>query len=102
LHPLDHAVPAASAFQEGGIMSKRIARAVVRRVNGPRKLRFRMGPRAPLLFVVIVLLSAGLAIWLNDRFERAEAAYQHYRAGHPYRPDEKPPKVDWLTGRVWH
>ena len=84
-------------------MRKKLAKAVVRRVNGPRKsTAHHIRIRAPLTFLAIVLVSAVMAFWLNDRYQKTETIYRAYRQSHPLKAGEKPPRVDWLTGRVWH
>ena len=79
-------------------MRKKHTAVVVRRVNGPRKLRVRVGLRPHIVFVVLILVGAVIAFWINMRFEKAESVYLLYRATHP---GAAVPKIDWLTGKVW-
>lgn len=79
-------------------MRKKHIGVVVRRVNGPRKSRVRVGLRPHIVFVALIFVCAIIAFWINARFEKAEAIYLTYRAQHP---GEAVPKIDWLTGRVW-
>jgi hypothetical protein len=58
-------------------------------------------PYTVLFFVMLILGAAGLSIWLEDRYHGAEATYRLYVARHPLKAGEKPPHVDWLTGRIW-
>lgn len=60
-----------------------------------------IAPYAALFFVAMIVAVAGLSLWIEDRYHKADSAYRLYIAGHPLKPGEKPPKVDWLTGRIW-
>ena len=69
--------------------------------NGGRA-KYRTSPCAALYFVALIVVTAGLSLWIENRYHRAETAYRLYTAQHPLKPGEKPPKIDWLTGKVWH
>lgn len=56
---------------------------------------------AVLFFIALVAATAGLSLWVEDRYHAAESAYRAYIAQHPLKPGEKPPRIDWLTGKVW-
>jgi len=45
--------------------------------------------------------AAGLSLWIEDRYRKAEDTYRFYLSHHPLKPGERPPKIDWLTGKVW-
>lgn len=64
-------------------MRKKHTGVIVRRVNGPRKLRVRVGLRPHIVFVALILVCAIIVFWVNTRFEKAEAIYLAYRAQHP-------------------
>lgn len=66
-----------------------------------RKARAAPRPGAALFFIAVIVATAGLSLWIEDRYRKADDAYRLYLAQHPLKPGEKPPKVDWLTGRVW-
>ena len=66
-----------------------------------RNARTRVSPYAVLFFIVVIVGAAGLSLWIEDRYRKAEDAYRLYVADHPLKPGERPPKLDWLTGKVW-
>jgi hypothetical protein len=75
-------------------MGKSIQRLVDRKTkNG--------GLYAALFFVALIVAAAALSLWIEDGYHKADKAYRLYIAQHPLKPGEKPPKVDWLTGKVW-
>ena len=67
-----------------------------------RNAKARIGPYAALFFIVVIVGAAGLSLWIEDRYRNAERAYRLYLADHPLKPGEKPPRIDWLTGKIWH
>ena len=66
-----------------------------------RKAGTGLRPVPALFFIAVIVATAGLSLWIEDRYRKADDAYRLYLAQHPLKPGEKPPKVDWLTGRVW-
>jgi hypothetical protein len=66
-----------------------------------RSVKARIGPYAVLFFIVVTVGAAGLSLWIEDRYRKAEDAYRFYLSHHPLKPGERPPKIDWLTGKVW-
>lgn len=80
-------------------MGKIVQRFIIRRTKG--KARNNARTRAVLFFVALAAATAGLSLWIEDRYHHAETAYRLYVADHPLKPAEKPPKIDWLTGKVW-
>jgi hypothetical protein len=66
-----------------------------------RKAGTGLRPGAALFFIAVIVATAGLSLWIEDRYRKADDAYRLYLVQHPLKPGEKPPKVDWLTGRVW-
>ena len=66
-----------------------------------RSAKARIGPYAVLFFIMVTVGAAGLSLWIEDRYRKAEDAYRLYVADHPLKPGERPPKIDWLTGKVW-
>jgi hypothetical protein len=79
-------------------MRKRVQHFIIRPAN--RKAKTAIGAYAAFFFIALILATAGLSLWIEDR-RGAESAYHLYLAHHPLKPGEKPPKVDWLTSRVW-
>jgi hypothetical protein len=77
------------------------AHFTIRRVLGRNNARTGMRLYAALFFIVLIVGTASLSIWIEDRYHRADAAYRLYLVHHPLKPGEKPPRVDWLTGRIW-
>ena len=69
--------------------------------RGRRNAKARVGPYAALFFIAVIMAAAGLSLWIEDRYRKAEEAYRLYVADHPLKPGERPPKIDWLTGKVW-
>jgi hypothetical protein len=80
-------------------MRKIIQNFTIRRAR--RKARTALRPGAALFFIVVIVATASLSLWVEDRYRKADDAYRLYLAQHPLKPGEKPPKVDWLTSRVW-
>jgi hypothetical protein len=80
----------------------RVTRAIrwLRQTNR-RRAKTHVGPYTVLFFVGLTLGVAALSMWLEDRYHDAEAAYRLYITQHPLKPGEKPPRVDWLTGKIW-
>src|SRR5277367_3561486 len=56
-----------------------------------RNAKARVGPYAALFFIAVIVGAAGLSLWIEDRYRKAEAAYRLYVADHPLKPGERPP-----------
>jgi hypothetical protein len=71
------------------------------RLRRQHRAKARVGPYTVLFFVGLTLGAAALSMWLEDRYQNANATYRLYLVQHPLKPGEKPPHVDWLTGKIW-
>ncbi len=81
-------------------MGKIVRHFMVRRIRGARGGKNNIGPYAAFFFIALAVGTAALSLWLEDRYRKADAVYRLYVAQHPLMPGEKPPRVDWLTGRI--
>jgi hypothetical protein len=61
-------------------MPGKSVRVYNRRVGGPRKSHVRITLRLPFFFVILVVLTAILGIWLNKRFNEAPIMHRLYHA----------------------
>jgi hypothetical protein len=74
---------------------------VSRENRARRNAKTRVGPYAALFFIAVIVGAAGLSLWIEDRYRKAEDAYRLTVVDHPLKRGERPPKIDWLTGKVW-